>query len=107
MKSSPVAALAPNESGLVAWIDHRNGTPQVYGKWLDAEGIPSGADMEFSNATLDTDNSDLQIGRDGAGDYHLIWIDQGTLPTSVKDGISPITLKLARSPGRRVSPGWR
>lgn len=84
VKSGPVAALASNESGLVAWIDHRDGTPQIYGKWLDAEGIPTGADVGFSNPALDTYNSDLQIGRDGVGDYYLIWVDQGTSPATVK-----------------------
>ena len=84
VKSGPVAALAPDGSGLVVWIDHRDGTPQVYGKWLTTSASPSGADIGFSNPATDLDNAGLHIGRDGTGNVYLIWVDRGVSPATVK-----------------------
>ena len=84
VKSNPVAALASNGSGLVAWIDHRDGTPQVYRKWLAAYGSPSGTDTRLSDPATDLNNSALQAGRDGAGNTYLVWVDRGVSPATMK-----------------------
>jgi hypothetical protein len=81
VKSEPKAALFDDGSGLVAWIDRRDGTPQVLGKWLSAGGGPDGADFVVSGGS-GNDNRDLHAGLVGSGNLGLFWLDRdGAEPT--------------------------
>jgi hypothetical protein len=82
VKSEPKAALATTGICLVAWIDRRDGSPQVYGQWLTAAGEPDGSGFVISDAGSHLANSDLHVARDGSNRFYVVWIDHGaTVPT--------------------------
>ncbi|UCC44657.1 MAG: hypothetical protein JSU65_01640, partial [Candidatus Zixiibacteriota bacterium] len=77
IKASPVAAMSYGGQSLVAWIDRRGASPQVWGRWLNAAGELDGPEFVISEAQYDLWNSDLQIGMDDLDRTYVIWLDAG------------------------------
>ena len=84
VKSGPMAALAADGSGLVAWLDNRLGSPQLYGRWLTTEGNLDGDEFMISSEIADISNSDLHLGMDSFGRYYVVWLDKGLSSPTVK-----------------------
>lgn len=81
VKASPRVGLFPNGTGLVAWLDRRAGSPQVYLRWLLDTGGLDGNEILISTPGVDLSIQCLHIGRDDSRIF-LIWLDVGrTTPT--------------------------
>jgi hypothetical protein len=82
VKASPKVAMAPDGRTLVAWIDHRNGSAQVWGRWLTTGGAIDGTEFIISNTAVDSSANDLWAGVDAANHFYVAWLDIGmTEPT--------------------------
>ena len=84
VKSDVAVAIDGMGRGLVAWADQRNGNPQVYGRWLKADGTADGAEFTVSNPANDSANSDIHIGVDGSDRFFIVWLDRGVAETTAK-----------------------
>jgi len=84
IKSSPKPAMAPGGQSLVAWIDRRDGTPQVWGRWLDTMQTLDGGEFQISSSVNDLKNSDLHAGYDSFDRFHVVWLDKGGSEATVK-----------------------
>jgi len=83
-KLSPKVAIRPDGRALVAWLDKRDGSYQVWGHWWNPDGTGDGADFRISTVATDTQNDDLWVGTDSSGRYWAAWLDHGTAFPSVK-----------------------
>ncbi len=84
VKRSPVAVMNVSGFGLVVWLDERGGLAQVYGKWLDMNGVPSGTELLFSNPAVDLQIVDLRVDIDGSDNVYLLWLDSGGASSVVR-----------------------
>ncbi len=84
IKTGPSAAMASSGRALVCWIDKRDGTPQVYGRWLTSAGALDGAEFAISTPASDLRNSDLYVAADSVGRFYVVWLDDGVTPVTVK-----------------------
>ncbi|SYZ72711.1 exported hypothetical protein [Candidatus Zixiibacteriota bacterium] len=75
-KNIPRAAMARNQSALVAWIDFRNGTGQIWGRMISDPGNLIGTEFKISGSS-DLDNDDLCIGRDSSDVFSIVWLSRG------------------------------
>jgi len=82
-KSSPKAALHSDASGMVTWLDRRDGSTQVYARWLAADGNLDGGDFRISQ-TEDVAIARLVMGRDNSDHAVLLWFDPGSTPPSIR-----------------------
>jgi FlgD Ig-like domain len=80
LKNSPKIAMTPAGKGLVAWIDLRGLSPQVWGRWLTNAGALDGAEVQISLAGTDSSCSDLSAGVDLAGRFYVTWVDRRATP---------------------------
>ncbi len=73
-KSTPSVAIASDGSALVAWLDSRNGTPQVFVRFLDASGAVSGS--EFSISSVGSGNIALKpiVSVDNNNVFVIAWL---------------------------------
>ncbi len=63
---NPVLVPLPGGPVLALWVDSRNGTEQVFGRKLNADGTPDGADFLFSDTPLELDGAPaVGCGADG------------------------------------------
>jgi hypothetical protein len=83
-KSSLEAVMTPAGRGLVAWIDSRLGTPQVYGRWLADDGSFTEAEFLVSDPLVDMATSDLQLGLDSSGGAYVMWLESSSLPARLR-----------------------
>jgi len=75
IKSSPEAAIFDNAHGLITWIDHRDGTPQIYARYFSPAGtIPYGI-LNISNPAVDINNDALCIEENNS-EFVIAWIDR-------------------------------
>ena len=72
-------AIASNESGriAVAWDDDRDGTPDVWLTWRNADGWYG--DLAVPGASGSGVQSDPSIALDDAGNLHLVWVEKADL----------------------------
>jgi len=84
VKSSPRVVMSPDGRGLVAWIDHRLGSGQVFGRWLDDNGSFSGVEFLVSDTLEDNAIARLQLGVDSSGHTYLMWLDNSVLPSRLR-----------------------
>ncbi len=83
IKTEVAAALDGSKRSLVVWTDQRNGSPQVYGRWLQADGSIDGPEFLVSNPATDSACADLKVAADGLGRFYVVWLDYGlTEPTA-------------------------
>jgi hypothetical protein len=80
VKGSPRVALTPAGTGLTVWLDRRDGTAQVYGRWLAAGGNLDGNEFLISQPGVDRAISSLSLGIDAANKFNVIWFDAGSVP---------------------------
>ena len=83
VKASPQVAMAPDGSTLVAWVDQRDGAPQVWGRWLTAAGEADGAEFLVSDGATAA-ASDLHAGVDTTGRFGLCWFDAAQTPAAIQ-----------------------
>ena len=76
IKASPCVAIAPGGQTLVAWIDQRTGTPQVWGRWLTSGGALDGDEFRISSGGV-LSAADLYAGVDNSGHFGTAWLDVG------------------------------
>jgi len=84
VKASPVVILSSSGQGLVTWIDNRDIRPQVWGRWLGADGTPDGNEFMISEAASDTTAADLFLGQDSSDHFYVLWLDAGLTSPTVK-----------------------
>ncbi len=84
IKSSPRVALAADGQGLVAWIDKRDGSEQVWGRWLATDGSLDGDEFLISTDVTDSSATSLCVGRDSANLFYVVWLDIGLANPTVK-----------------------
>lgn len=84
VKASPKAILHAGGQGLVAWIDNRNVRPQVWGRWLAADGSLDGAEFMISNASVDSVAAALYLAQDSSDHFYALWLDIGKASPTVK-----------------------
>jgi len=103
VKSSPCAAMQPDGSGLVAWLDRRDGTSQVYGRFLAADGNLDGDEFLISQPGIDLAISSLHAGAYGGDRFSVVWFDpsSGTPSAQVKqfDTSGTLVNTVTYSPG--------
>jgi hypothetical protein len=80
LKASPKVAMTPAGKGLVAWIDLRGASPQIWGRWLTAGGALDGPEVQISQAGTDSSCTDLNAGVDLAGRFYITWVDRRATP---------------------------
>lgn len=80
VKGSPRVALTPAGVGLTVWLDRRDGTAQVYGRWLATNGNLDGDEFLLSQPGVDLAISSLSLGIDAANKFNVIWFDAGSVP---------------------------
>jgi hypothetical protein len=73
----PKAAIATTGRTLVCWIDSRELSPQVYGRWLTPIGQYDGAEFLISAAVSDSQIVKLFVGRDAQNRFYVVWFDNG------------------------------
>ncbi|MBD3258257.1 T9SS type A sorting domain-containing protein [candidate division GN15 bacterium] len=76
-KNSPEVALDQSGQALVAWIDRRSGFPEVWGKWIDADGHKPGDDFLISQDAADTAAASLSVVNAGTGTFAVVWLETG------------------------------
>lgn len=84
VKSTPVVAMTPDGQALVAWIDLRDGTSQVWGRWLTTGGAVDGDEFQISNEVGGITALYLHAAIDNAGRFGLAWLDVGGTDPEVK-----------------------
>ncbi len=84
IKSSPRIALAADGQGFVAWIDKRDGSEQVWGRWLATDGSLDGDEFLISTGVTDSSATSLYVGRDSANLFYVVWLDIGLANPTVK-----------------------
>ncbi|MFZ1682635.1 MAG: FlgD immunoglobulin-like domain containing protein [Candidatus Zixiibacteriota bacterium] len=84
VKSNPCAAINRIGRSLVTWFDKRNGTSQVYGRWLTAANALDGAEFLISTPASDLHNLDLFTSTDSVGRFFVGWLDDGSFPSTIK-----------------------
>jgi hypothetical protein len=84
VKSNPCAAINRTGRSLVTWFDKRNGTSQVYGRWLTGGNALDGAEFLISTPASDLHNLDLFTATDSTGRFFVGWLDDGSFPATIK-----------------------
>lgn len=84
VKASPRAVLHTGGQGLVAWIDNRDVLPQVWGRWLTADGALDGDEFMISSAAEDTSATALYLAQDSSDHFYVLWLDIGLAEPTVK-----------------------
>lgn len=84
VKSSPQVVMSPDGRGLVAWIDQRLGSGQIFGRWLDDNGSFSGAEFLVSDTLEDYAIAGLQLAVDSSGCTYLMWLENSVLPSRLR-----------------------
>ncbi|MDH4156077.1 MAG: T9SS type A sorting domain-containing protein [candidate division Zixibacteria bacterium] len=84
IKYNPVAAVEAGGRGMVAWVDCRQGSPQVYGRWLTVAGSLLGDEFLISDGESDGYNIDLHLGLNAMGEFLAVWLDRGGASPTVK-----------------------
>ncbi|NOY89283.1 MAG: T9SS type A sorting domain-containing protein [FCB group bacterium] len=84
IKNEPKAIMNNAGRGLVVWEDKRDGTQQIYGRWLNPNGTLDGNEFMISNPTKDTLNVDVQLGLDSLNRFYVVWLDKGLSQSAVK-----------------------
>jgi len=84
VKASPKAVMNGDGQGLVAWVDRRDGTAQVWGRWLATSGSLDGGEFMISLAASDSSAVDLQVCLDTTGHFYVIWLDIGLVEPAAK-----------------------
>lgn len=88
-------AIAANSAGRVAavWDDDRDGTPDVWLSWRNAEGWS--ADLAVPGASGPGVQSDPSIAMDEAGNLHVVWVEKADLnsPSSIRYAFGRLTGK--------------
>ncbi|MGH7724797.1 MAG: hypothetical protein ACREOU_05150 [Candidatus Eiseniibacteriota bacterium] len=98
-QNQPIAVSDGGGGAYVAWIDTRNGNPDVYVQRVTAAGTiaPGWPDDGLAVCTHNATQSDLAIGSDGFGAV-LAWAD-------TRNGLLDI-YAMRVQPGGSVDPGW-
>lgn len=84
IKSNVVTAFSIDNNILTAWMDYRDGDPQVYARWHTLDGAPLSSEFIVSDPINHLDNVDLQAAADISGRVYLIWLDRGVDPEVVR-----------------------
>ncbi len=84
VKASPRAVINTGGQGLVAWIDNRAVRPQVWGRWLAANGSLDGDEFMISDAVSDSVAAGLFLGQDSSDHFYVLWLDIGLASPTVK-----------------------
>jgi hypothetical protein len=83
-KSSPQIAVHSDGVSLAVWLDQRNGSPQVYGNWLESDGSRRGADFRLSQPTENISIVSLFTAADTLGRTAVVWLDAGSPAPTVR-----------------------
>ena len=83
-KNSPRLAIHSDGVSLAVWLDQRDGSPQVYGEWLDGEGKRSGSDFRLSLPAEDRSLSRLWSATDSLDRAAVVWLDVGSAVPTVR-----------------------
>ncbi|MFZ5979103.1 MAG: hypothetical protein ACOYVF_00590, partial [Candidatus Zixiibacteriota bacterium] len=78
VKAEPRAAMAANGQTLVVWFDRGDGTGQVYGRWLKADGQFNSDVFLVSDSAVDDHTSDLQVAVDSLNRFYVVWVNNVT-----------------------------
>ncbi len=86
VKSSPSAAMQPDGSGLVVWLDRRAGTAQVYGQFLSTDGTLDGDEFLISQPGTDLAISSLAVSAYNGNRFSVVWHDlsPGTASVTIR-----------------------
>ncbi len=84
IKTNPKAVINGAGRALTVWLDQRNGTPQVYGRWLTSVGALDGSEFLISTPGSDLRNANLFASADSVGRFYVVWLDAGVSPPTVK-----------------------
>ncbi|MCX6835109.1 MAG: hypothetical protein NTW07_08250, partial [candidate division Zixibacteria bacterium] len=98
-KNSPRLTTHSDGMSLAVWIDHRDGSPQVYGTWLESNGTRNGTDFRLSQPAEDKSVVGLSAESDTLGGTAVIWLDAGSASPTVRGR----RFNPDRSPGSSIS----
>ncbi|MCD6249169.1 MAG: T9SS type A sorting domain-containing protein [candidate division Zixibacteria bacterium] len=84
VKISPCAAMQPDGSGMVVWLDRRDGAPQVYGRFLAADGNLDGDEFLISEPGIDLAINNLALSGYGGNRFSVVWYDPSSGTPSVQ-----------------------
>ena len=83
-KNSPRLAIHSDGVSLAVWLDQRDGSPQVYGSWLESDGTRSGTDARLSQPAEDISVVSLSAGSDALDRAAVVWLDAGSAGPTVR-----------------------
>jgi len=83
VKSCPRAAMQADGTGLAAWLDKRDGSSQVYGRWLTADGNLDSDEFLISQPGVDMIITSLFLGCYASDRFNVVWLDvSAAVPTA-------------------------
>ena len=80
VKAGPRTAMATDGQTLVAWFDKSDGTGQVYGRWLSADGLFESETFLISDPAVDTQTGSLQVAVDSLSRFYVVWMNNESSP---------------------------
>lgn len=72
---TPVIAVAPDGSFIIAWSDERNGNRDIYARQFTANGVPQGEIFRVNDDEGTADQVRPAIAVDDAGNFVIAWED--------------------------------
>jgi len=75
-KLSPAVNLTPNGDALAAWVDYREGDPQIYGQIVRADNSLYGGNFRISAPATDIENDNVRLFEKGSL-FCAIWLSRG------------------------------
>jgi len=80
VKAEPRTAMAADGQTLVAWFDKGDGTGQVYGRWLSADGLFESGTFLISDTAVNTQTGALQVTVDSLNRFYVVWMNYDSTP---------------------------
>jgi len=71
----PAIAMDSDENTIIAWVDHRGGSNEIYAKRLSSDGSALGPDFKVSDIEGHYDQWDPSVAIDPDGYFVIVWSD--------------------------------
>ncbi len=78
LQNSPRIAVAIDQTFAITWVDHREGTSDIYIQKYDNSGLPIGVNQKINDDTNSSYQFDPAIAVELSGRYSLVWKDYRT-----------------------------
>nr|MBN2278398.1 T9SS type A sorting domain-containing protein [candidate division Zixibacteria bacterium] len=76
-KRNPAVAILSGNTAMVAWIDYRSGSAQIYARHYGNSGVATGPEFMVSSPATDLINDCLNLVTDPDGNFIISWLSRG------------------------------